>query len=356
MTQNSNIQIYHFIAQLLHPSYQVDIESYKFNQNFWDDLVKIASGHLVLPAIYVAAVRKKVIRYFPHDLINYLKNIHELNINRNNKIIEQINFISNLFKKHGIDYVYLKGAALLFSEKCNALDQRMIGDIDILITKEHINNARKILINNGFFDNIHDFKLSEDILNKTERHLNRITHPKYIAAVELHYSLLSANSDYYMDSENFIKNRIKTSYGHYIPNNNDLLKHTILNWQLNDNGIRLNSLLFKTVLDVLWLECATNNFNAGNSKHIIDRFYNLLGVYFIEYENYNGYYRCFYTCQLKSRSFNKLVKFYSSLRIFFSLILSRVKLFYDSSSYRKRLIQNPLILIQKIINFIKNTF
>ena len=134
----------------MHPNFDVNPSYFSVNQDFWDKLVKLGSSQLVLPSIHGALLKKKLLYKIPEELLLYLEEITKLNEERNNEILKQINFISELFIKNQIRHVFLKGAALLISEPFNTIGERMVGDIDILVDKDHLIRAKNILIQNHF--------------------------------------------------------------------------------------------------------------------------------------------------------------------------------------------------------------
>ena len=76
-----------FIAKLLHPKFTIDVAHVSFNLNFYDKLVKLGSGHYVLPAIYGALKYNNLCSKLDKDLIKYLKQISEINYERNKMIL-----------------------------------------------------------------------------------------------------------------------------------------------------------------------------------------------------------------------------------------------------------------------------
>ena len=66
----------------------------------------------------------------------YIKKIYELNLERNNILIKEINEISDLLNKENINHVYIKGASLIISNDYDVKSERMIGDIDILVNEK----------------------------------------------------------------------------------------------------------------------------------------------------------------------------------------------------------------------------
>ena len=104
----------------------------------------------MLPSIYGAIIRKKIEKYFPEDILTYLNYIYQLNSERNHAISEQIEDISGLFSGNGINYLFLKGSALLIQQPKRVLKERMIGDIDILVSEKDIKRSYQLLIDNGY--------------------------------------------------------------------------------------------------------------------------------------------------------------------------------------------------------------
>ena len=232
-----------FMLQLLHPSEVIDSNYFKFTDTFWEILVKLASSHLVLPAIYRALIRKKLDKYVPKDLLSYLREITKINQGRNSSILKQIAFLSKVFSKNKIEYVFLKGAAMLILKPYDTVNERMIGDIDVLVAEKDLLRAQQILIDNGFEEIKDDFNFVEGIIS--HRHLKRIIHPSYIAAVELHSQLMVDDKLDQIRSNDVIKNRIKFAKGYPIPPINHLWVHAILSWQYNDNGFYYNTFFKK---------------------------------------------------------------------------------------------------------------
>ena len=78
-------------------------------------------------------------------------------------------FISKLFNSNKINYVFLKGAALLALNNQDIMKCRMIGDIDILVDKHDIHFANKLLQKHKFkVQNYDDPVLTDGI--KEHRH------------------------------------------------------------------------------------------------------------------------------------------------------------------------------------------
>ena len=343
--------MFRFIAQLLHPIAVVDASYFPAPQIFWDRLVQLGSSQLVLPAIYGALKRKKLIDQAPKDLVSYLQEITDLNLKRNSSILKQIAFLSELFNRNQIEYVFLKGAAMLITKPYEAWSERMVGDIDLLVSEKDLLRAQQLLINESFEAVSNEYSFTKGVFSENQnKHLKRITHPNYIAAVEIHRRLL-IKENHLIASKNVIENKVQSRHGQWIPSMKHLWQHAILNWQYNDSGISRNTLAFRTLLDVLYLEPKDVTTKLKKTPYAIKYFYSLLSLYYGSYKTYHPKKKLVYKWKLLSKVFDKLHGFFTKLFSLVSLGFNRIKLFFKSKTYRKRVLNHPKLLSQRILNF-----
>jgi len=341
-----------FAAQLLHPAKDVDITFFPASSFFWKNLVKYASGHLVLPAIYSALKRKNLVDEVPNDLLIYLKEISKINCERNKEILKQIFFLSKILKENNIGHIFLKGAAMLILKPYNTLSDRMIGDIDILILNNSLEKAQSILIKNGYSNNKQeDLEFTNDVDKISKKHLHRIVHPDFISAVELHRELLDENSKNQF-SANQISQHIGFLHDIPIPSKMNLWKHAIFNWQFNDNGFIYNNFSLRSYLDVIYLEPQKID-NKLMRIPAISHFYSLCSVFIDSYKNSNATASLIFRYKLRNSKFRFLFNSVITFRITFSLICKRLLLFIQSKVYRKNLLENPKLILKKIYFFWK---
>ena len=345
MPRYSRLQMHHFIAQLLHPTAVVDDSYFPASQFFWDRLVELGSSQLVLPAIYGALRRKKLVNHIPKDLVFYLQEITDLNLKRNTAIFKQIDFLSELFNRHQIEHVFLKGATMLITKPYNTLSERMVGDIDILVSEKDLLRAQKLLIDEGFDSVSNDFSFTKDI--DSAKHLERVVHANFIAAVEIHRKLLDLTLKNPILSKEVLKEKTQNPNGFYIPAKKHLWQHAILYWQYNDSGIARNALAFRSVLDVLYLEPKNALINSKKTPYAITHFYSLLSLYYYTYLTYYPFNKLRYKWQLNYKLFNKLNNLYFRLHYLLNIGFLRM----GSKTYRKRVLNHPKILWQRISNF-----
>ena len=341
-----------FAAQLLHPSKDVDPAFFPASSLFWEFLVKHASSHLVLPAIYSALKRKNLFQEVPNDLLIYLNEISKINCERNKEIIKQIFFLNKILKKNNIKHIFLKGAAMLILKPFDTLSERMIGDIDILILNNNLQKAQTILIKNGFsIKKDEELEFTDDVNEISKKHLHRIVHSDFISAVELHKELLDENSKNQF-SANHISQNIIFLHGIPIPSTLNLWKHAIFNWQFNDNGFIYNNFSLRSYVDVIYLEPKKIDKNLMRIT-AINHFYSLCSVFINSYNNGNVISSLIFKYKLRYSSFRFLFNSVIKFRITFSLIIKRLYLVFQSKVYRKRLLNNPKLFFKKVYFFWK---
>ena len=343
-----------FLGQLLHPKISADslYNYFPVREKFWNSLVQIGSEHLVLPAIYGALRRKKLEPHTPRDLWSYLEKISDLNHNRNSEILKQITSLSVIFNKHQIEHVFLKGAAMLVAKHYDALVERMLGDIDILVAESDILKAQKILLNYGYIDQskIEKRLRPVNVASSNRRHLSRMNHPDYIASVELHSRILDKNKYHYLSSKEVLKARKQTTEGFWIPSLNHLWQNAILNWQYNDKGYQFNWLMLRTVVDVLYLEPKNINAIVNKQPKVIQHFYSMMSFFYSEYTAHDSKHKAFFIKHIRRNSaIQKMRIFNTKLRLLSAKIFDRSFLFFKSKEYRRNIFRDPKLLIRQIV-------
>ena len=123
----------------------------------FEKLIKISSSHLLIPTFYNKIIEKKKLRKIPVDFKNYLQEIFLINKERNKKLLVEIDEISRFLNTNNINYVFLKGSALLSNNYFDNVGERMIGDIDIFVEENDIEKCIHVLKQFGYY-NEHDYK------------------------------------------------------------------------------------------------------------------------------------------------------------------------------------------------------
>ena len=151
----------------------------------WDSFVKISTGHYILPAIYCNFQRANFLHYLPEELVSYMDYVTNLNRERNKEIITQARELNTLLLKNNITPIFLKGTANLLAGVYEDMAERMVGDIDFILSKEDYPKAITVLREFGYSEVIkYDYHFPDD------RHYRRLQKMNNIAAVEIHSEIL----------------------------------------------------------------------------------------------------------------------------------------------------------------------
>ncbi len=205
---------------------QEDLKSKKID---WDNVVKLSTSHYVFPALYCNLKRCDFLKFLPEDLVSYMKHITDLNRQRNEQIIEQAKEINELLTSHDITPIFLKGTGNLLEGLYEDITERMVGDIDFLVSHDEFNKTIALLNKNGYHKGKN--KIDNSIVS---RHYPKITKSGKICALEIHYKMISNNSvfgyDHVLNNLMELSNKIKVlSYS-------DQILMTSYNKQINDFG------------------------------------------------------------------------------------------------------------------------
>ena len=230
----------------------------------FENLIKLASGHLMLPALFFNIDKKKVSYLFPEDFIAYIKNIHAINKARNTLLLAEAKELSELLYKNNINHIFLKGTALLLSNVFEDIGERMIGDIDFIIQHKDEQKVEKVLkINNN--DKSHTINLFS-VFKPT--HLARRVNKNKTIAIEPHLELLDSINRWVFNSKELIndfKNKTKTIK---TPSKNFLIDHCILGAQIRNHGFINSSYDHRSIYDVYKLNCEKSLIFKKNKKDI----------------------------------------------------------------------------------------
>ena len=80
------------------------------------------------------------------ELLTYLEQIYVINLQRNQKILNQSCEIAQILSEKNIKPVFLKGAASLLEIDYKDVGMHFLSDIDFCIFKDALQDAEKLLI------------------------------------------------------------------------------------------------------------------------------------------------------------------------------------------------------------------
>lgn len=333
--------VYVLIGRILSHNYDDALLSNEIhNFSSWDDLVKISSEQLLLPSIFWSLKKKELLGILPKDLRSFLAEIHDINFNRNASISKQLNSIAELFKVNNINYVLLKGAAFITFLPDSDKGLRMIGDIDILVQPDQLDDAVGLMKRDGY-----QTGATFNYEVKNFRHAPRLISPDNIAAVEIHTSIVNPGKSDVLSSKDIFDQKEEFE-GLQLPSKDHLIISTILSSQVNSHGRYYYSLHLKYIYDSIFYELSNDNsLIEGMAKDRIFHFFLTSAAYiFKDFEHlkeYDFYYKQVKWLEMRfrfPRIFNLLLK----IKWIFFNMRERITIFLNNSSYRRHVFKNKI--------------
>lgn len=204
----------------------------------------------MLPAIYFQLNRAELLHYLPKELVNFMEHIVSLNKDRNASILEQCSHLDKILRENGIEPIFLKGTGLILQQMYQNSAERMIGDIDILVSPTQIESAAEVLKQHGYA-NFNDSTLRLPNTEKN-RHLERFIHPNKIAAIEVHRFILRNQDMGLYRYSRLEKDSINFNSKKFLGLQDQLI-YAVTSKQINDYGRSYLNFDFRSIYDSLKL-------------------------------------------------------------------------------------------------------
>ena len=111
-------QLFYFTGHCLaldeHPEFREKvIERFQVEGADLENFVQLCSDHLIIPAIYLKFKTHGLLEFLPEELTQEFQKIYDLNRERNQQILKQIDDITTVLNKENIQPVPLSTANLL---------------------------------------------------------------------------------------------------------------------------------------------------------------------------------------------------------------------------------------------------
>jgi hypothetical protein len=231
----------------------------------WDEVVKLSTAHYVFTTLYCRFLSSNLLPFLPEDLVAFMKQLTEINRDRNQQIIDQAKEINILLQKHDIHPVFLKGTGNLLEELYHDIGERMVGDIDFIIRPEDYEDSIKILKKSGY-------KKVYDHDNRPAKHYPRLFKEGSIAAIEIHKEIVKSPFESAFNYET-IKDNVITKNGFSFLGFEDQLALSIIAKQINDDGQYFNGISLRNAFDVY---CLSQKVDALNAIKKLDQIFHPL--------------------------------------------------------------------------------
>jgi hypothetical protein len=218
----------------------------------WDKVVQLSTSHYVLPAMYCNLKRVDFLKYLPDELVSYMSHITQLNRARNLQIISQAKALNQLLRAHNITPVFLKGTGNLLEGLYEDHEERMVGDIDFIVSQEEYPQVIELLKNDNYTKQVDQLESFPE-----HRHYQRLVKDDCIAAVEIHKELViekyrnEFNYKVIFDDIQLVNNISVLSF------ENQLIL-SIIAIQINDYGFKLEKFSLRNAYDVFLLSKKVN--------------------------------------------------------------------------------------------------
>ena len=316
-----------FLVNILYRPASELLNGVDINNINFEKLITLASGHLMLPALFFNIQKKKAAYLFPEDFIDYIKNIFAINKARNEILLEEAKELSELLVEHNIKHLFLKGTALLLSNVFEDIGERMIGDIDFIIRHKDEEKIKKVLKYNN---NCKSEKLNLWRLFKPT-HLPKLVRENKTIAIETHLELLEPKHRWIFNSKvlrNNFNEELKTIK---TPSTSFLFDHCIYALQIRDKGFFIPYHGHRSIYDIYKLNCKSSLTTKNIKKDIYVKHF------FINIEKFN-----IFNLQLPSSFWSIyhdkylgvlmfiLIKILTSIERYSNKILILIQLFFNN--------------------------
>ncbi len=216
----------------------------------WEQFVEISSDHLVLPVIYLKFKTHDILKFIPEELGDFLRQTYELNVERNKQIRKQAIDIVKVLNENNIEPVFLKGTAFILDRLYSDIGERILADIDFLVSEEQFLKTARILKDVGY-SQVHP----KSIPTKTFKHFPRIVHPDFIADVEIHKFPVDLYYRHLLNEEMVLRDKKHVSEIEkcFVPSENHKVIHNFVHGQLGDGAYYSGKVSLRDIYDLLLL-------------------------------------------------------------------------------------------------------
>ena len=219
----------------------------------WDAVVKVSTAHYVFHALYCNLKRADFLQYLPHELVNYMEQITDINRERNKQIIAQANELNNFLLANNITPIFLKGTGNLLAGVYDDIAERMVGDIDFIFSKKDYPRSIAVLREFGYSE-VSKYKYHLP----NQRHYRRLKKKNNIAAIEIHKDLLSIKKYTNEFNYSFVAKDTQIINDVAVLSYTNKLNLSIIANQINDYGFYYKTVALRNAYDVFLLSKKTS--------------------------------------------------------------------------------------------------
>jgi len=153
----------------------------------WQSLLYMANLQVCTPLWFVRLRRDGLLPLLPADLQDYLAQLHQANVERNEVFRKTAKEILAELEDLGIPVILLKGAATFCDDLYGDLGARMMADIDVLVPPQHTEPVKKRLLQRGYQELPETFENPGWFNAYAPHHLAPLHKPGTSVVVEVHF-------------------------------------------------------------------------------------------------------------------------------------------------------------------------
>lgn len=200
----------------------------------WAGLLDTAGRHLVTPLLAGRLQEKDLFGLLPQDIGDYLEAIRELNRERNEILGSELLATIRRLNRVGVEPLLLKGAINLVSEQYPGCEDRVIGDLDLAVPAERLEQCFHELAVSPY--QAHGEFTPEHSLGG-HHHAPALLHESLPVCIELHHRVLGRQTGDILDTEEvWSRSTLHDGPGclFRLPDVTSRLIHTFTHTQLQD--------------------------------------------------------------------------------------------------------------------------
>jgi hypothetical protein len=253
-------ELFYFTGRCLsldeHPEFRKEIiELIQTAGTTLDQLVQLCSDHLIIPAIYLKFESHQILGFLPEELTLTLKEIYDLNRERNLQILQQIDDITTALNQENIYPVYLKGTGNLLAGIYSDVGERMMADIDLLVPETDYLKAASAIEAIGYR---HDSGNYFDVFRF--KHYPALFKNDVQAAIEIHWQPVDQKHAGSFDGSLLLsqKKPVSGKPGLFVPSDAHKVIHNFLHSQLGHESHQYKDSDFRGLYDLYLLSKRTD--------------------------------------------------------------------------------------------------
>jgi hypothetical protein len=239
----------------------------------WELIVRLAGNHMATPAVWAAVEGRG---FVPDEVKTYFRVIHDMNAERNAVILGGLAAAVARLQEIGIEPILLKGAASLASGLYADPAERILTDIDLLISSRQIQAAAAALRGMGYTDYTDPPSTPRWVRPPTSHHPHHIPaliHPGGIFSVEIHMSLVIDEFERLLPTAGVFAHAVAIQWNGrsvFVLHPTDRLVHNIVHAQLQDGRFSHGRVELRQMRELALL--ATRHGDAVDWREVEHRF------------------------------------------------------------------------------------